>query len=71
MRRTLGLASFACLGGLALLAALMSNTWSSADPGRDDKPAAASRSAPQLPIGGFDLGRQGIGLGRRGIRAGA
>ena len=51
MRRTLWLASFACLGGLALLAALVINTWSSADPGREDKPVvAASRTAPQLPI---------------------
>src|SRR6202158_5869619 len=65
MRRTLWLASSACLGGLALLAALLISTWSSADPGRDDKPGAASRSAPQLPITGCALFSSGVGYFER------
>jgi hypothetical protein len=62
MRRTFWLASFACLSSLALLAALLVNTWSSADPGKEDKAiAAASRSAPQLPITGCALFSSGVG----------
>jgi hypothetical protein len=66
MRRTFWLASFACLSCLALLVALLINTWSSAGPGKDDQAVAAtSRSAPQLPITGCALFSSGVGYFER------
>jgi hypothetical protein len=67
MRRTFWLASFAGAAGLAMLSALVLAAWTSADPVKEDKPlaAAASRSAPLLPITGCALFSSGVGYFQR------
>ncbi|HEY1860690.1 MAG TPA: DUF4139 domain-containing protein, partial [Gemmataceae bacterium] len=66
MRRTFWLASFAGAAGLALLAALVISTWSSAGPGKSDPPIAATASrAAQLPITDCALFSSGVGYFQR------
>jgi hypothetical protein len=68
MRRTIWLASFAGVAGLAVLTALMIAAFTPADPGKSDPPkveVAASRSTTQLPITGCALFSSGVGYFQR------
>jgi hypothetical protein len=68
MRRTIWLASFAGVAGLALLTALIIAAFTPADPGKTDPPkvdVAASRSTTQLPITGCALFSSGVGYFQR------
>src|SRR5712692_4284506 len=67
MRRTLWFASVVGVAGLAAVGALGLSALTSAEPRKSDAPevAAASRSAPQLPITGCALFSSGVGYFER------
>src|SRR5712692_954137 len=67
MRRTLCFASIVGVAGLAAVGALGLSGLTSAEPRKTDVPevAAASRSAPQLPITGCALFSSGVGYFER------